>query len=146
MGNRAVLQLGTNSTVGIYLHWNGGRDSVEGFLEATRQFMGNRVGDETYSSARLVQLICNFFEGNLSVGLGNVSELDCDNMDNGKYVIDMKTLKIVAREYHSGAEQNGYDTHDFAKEVIGRTQNKKEASIVRNAFIFWARLSVLFTN
>lgn len=36
MGNRAVittLQNYNNNGIGVYLHWNGGRDSVEGFLE-----------------------------------------------------------------------------------------------------------------
>lgn len=39
MGNRAVIttsksmDVQTSSELGVYLHWNGGRDSVEAFLE-----------------------------------------------------------------------------------------------------------------
>ena len=32
MGNRAIIK-GENMTSAVYLHWNGGRDSVEAFLE-----------------------------------------------------------------------------------------------------------------
>ena len=40
MGNRAVITTKENfenNGIGIYLHWNGGRDSVEGFLEYCRR-------------------------------------------------------------------------------------------------------------
>jgi len=39
MGNRAVITTAPYSTsnVGIYVHWNGGRASVEGFLKACRE-------------------------------------------------------------------------------------------------------------
>ena len=51
MGNRAVIAFvaddGTQDKdlcLGIYLHWNGGRDSVEGFLEYAKK-QGLRAGD-----------------------------------------------------------------------------------------------------
>jgi len=38
MGNRAVITFATYTNApAIYLHWNGGRASVEGFLSAARQ-------------------------------------------------------------------------------------------------------------
>ena len=62
MGNRAVIgfvndkmEYDTDS-VGIYLHWNGGRDSVEGFLQTAKDY-GLRSG--SYGLARLTQIICN---------------------------------------------------------------------------------------
>ena len=41
MGNRAVIGFEQDKkrdkkSVGIYLHWNGGRDSVEGFLKVAK--------------------------------------------------------------------------------------------------------------
>ena len=71
MGNRAVIaftQEGKKNkkTVGIYLHWNGGRDSVEGLLQAAKDY-GIRGGD--YGVARLIQIICNTFPGCLGVGV-----------------------------------------------------------------------------
>lgn len=122
MGNRAVLQLGERSNIGVYLHWNGGRDSVEGFLLATKKVMEGRMGDETYATARLIQVISNFFGGNLSVGVGHLSELDCDNSDNGVYVVNMKTLEVIGRKYHEGEEQKEYDPQEFAKTVFEKNK------------------------
>jgi len=37
MGNRAVITQSTaDSAPAIYLHWNGGRASIDGFLQAAR--------------------------------------------------------------------------------------------------------------
>ena len=43
MGNRAVIGFEQDKkrdkkSVGIYLHWNGGRDSVEGFLKVAKDY------------------------------------------------------------------------------------------------------------
>jgi len=102
MGNRAVLCLknGRNpeydeDEIGIYLHWNGGRESIEGFLQSTKDLMGDIVGDYSYTKARLIQTIGNFFGGNQSLGIGICKYLDTDNGDNGVYVIDCSKLEIT---------------------------------------------------
>ena len=119
MGNRAVLALDSaaQNAIGIYVHWNGGRASVEGFLEATRRIMGDRLGDQTYGKARLIQAITTFHEGNLSVGVGLLKQLDCDNWDNGVYVIDTATMTIKDRKYFKGLEQSG-DPDSIADEIV----------------------------
>ncbi len=127
MGNRAVIAFVDDkgkqdkNSVGIYLHWNGGRDSVEGFLQAAKDY-GIRSG--SYGVARLTQIICNSFPGTLSVGVGVVKKLDCDNWDNGVYWVD-KEFNIVAREYiekyglvaGTFKEQQEYKLSEFVKEV-----------------------------
>jgi len=127
MGNRAVIAFVDDkgkqdkNSVGIYLHWNGGRDSVEGFLQAAKDY-GIRSG--SYGVARLTQIICNSFPGTLSVGVGVVKKLDCDNYDNGVYWVD-KEFNIVAREYiekyglvaGTFKEQQEYKLSEFVKEV-----------------------------
>jgi len=98
MGNRAVISLGkkhADSNVGIYLHWNGSKDDIETFLNDARKLMADRIGDDTYCAARLIQVIGNLIPGNLSFGVGLCSELDCDNGDNGTYVVNPETLQIV---------------------------------------------------
>ena len=37
MGNRAVITT-PDKKIGVYLHWNGGRDSVEGFLQTCKKY------------------------------------------------------------------------------------------------------------
>ena len=129
MGNRAVIGFVDDkgecdvNNVGIYLHWNGGRDSVEGFLQAAKDY-GLRSG--SYGLARLTQIICNSFPGTISVGVDVVKKLDCDNYDNGVYWVD-KEFNIVGREHiekygltpGTFKEQRVYKLSDFVKEVKG---------------------------
>lgn len=108
MGNRAVITTKKDlSDIGIYLHWNGGRDSVEAFLKYC-ELQGFRSPDrDSYGWARLAQVIANFFEGGLSVGIDIAKHLDCDNFDNGVYII--KSWEIVDRLYHEGLEQREHN-------------------------------------
>ena len=122
MGNRAVIAFVNDNgkqnknSVGIYLHWNGGRDSVEGFLQTAKDY-GIRSG--SYGFARLTQIITNNFPGTLSVGVDMLKNLDCDNFDNGVYWVD-QNFDIVDREYISSPnfkEQQQYPLADFVKGV-----------------------------
>lgn len=118
MGNRAVITTKynfENNGVGIYLHWNGGRDSVEAFLKYM-ELRGFRSPDvDCYGWARLCQVIGNYFGGTLSVGIDVINRLDCDNWDNGTYIIE--GWKIVGREFFDGAEQKSYDLVEMMKDI-----------------------------
>jgi hypothetical protein len=98
MGNRAVITVApyAETNIGIYLHWNGGRESIEAFLQAAKALgMRSPGGDPYYAMARLVQIIGNFFGGSTALGIGLCSELDGES-DNGTYVID-DDWEIVGR-------------------------------------------------
>src|SRR5689334_16131639 len=108
MGNRAVMDFGNGT--GIYLHWNGGRESIQGFLRAAKDLGVRGAGDLTYSQARITQIIANFFGGTTSIGTGPLSSLDCES-DNG--VFKIKGFEITegassdlpteeAKEYEQG--------------------------------------------
>jgi hypothetical protein len=100
MGNRAVITFGpfNEKKVGIYLHWNGGRDSVEAFVKACKK-LGYRTpkNDPTYAFAGLAHVITTFMGGS-SVGIGTCENLDCDNGDNGVYLIGDE-WEITGRHY-----------------------------------------------
>ena len=114
MGNRAVIQFrGTN--VGIYLHWNGGRDSVEAFLKYCELQGFRNPSVDNYGVARCCQVITNFFPGGLSVGVDTLDRLDTDNGDNGTYVVD--NWKIVGRENFKGQEQYNYNLEEMLKSI-----------------------------
>ena len=110
MGNRAVITTKANmdnNGVGVYLHWNGGRDSVRAFLKYC-ELKGYRApSDDNYGWARLCQVIGNFFGGSTSLGIDTVNNLDCNNWDNGVYLIE--GWEIVGRMYFEGEEQDEYD-------------------------------------
>lgn len=105
MGNRAVVTV-EGSKIGVYLHWNGGVESVSAFLRAAKD-LGVRapISDTSYFYARFAQIIGNFFGGSTSVGIDSIEKLDTDNGDNGTFVID-GSFKIVRREHsrHHPAE------------------------------------------
>ena len=122
MGNRAVIGWQdkdgnfSEESVGVYLHWNGGRDSVEAFL-AYCEMMGFRSPsfDNQYGIARFVQVIANWFgEDGLSIGVDKICNLDTDNWDNGLYIC--KDWRIVDRKYAHG-EQLEYSLIEFVHDL-----------------------------
>lgn len=129
MGNRAVIttKQGWNSkenNLGVYIHWNGGRDSVEAFLKYCELRGFRKPEEDNYGWARLCQVISNFFGSDgLSVGIDIVSRLDCDNYDNGVYVIE--NWKIVGRYFNPSVEQNEYDLLEMLQ-AIDESQPKDQ--------------------
>ena len=109
----------------VYLHWNGGWDSVQCFLEYCR-LKGYRAPDDDYGWARLCQVIANYFtdlpgsnlfpqgqDDGLSVGINAYGGWDVDFCDNKRYIID--GWRIVAWEYGDGTPvpaENAQLTHD----------------------------------
>lgn len=119
MGNRAVittLQNYNNNGIGVYLHWNGGRDSVEGFLEYMKLKKHRTPETDCYGWARLCQVIGNFFGGTTSIGIDTVNHLDTNNGDNGVYII--RGWDIVSRKnFDHGIEQHRYSLNDMLKSI-----------------------------
>lgn len=103
MGDRAVITTSTkrsiqNSTdIGVYLHWNGDLFSVTAFLAYCKRRNYRPPEVDNYGWARLCQVIGNYFGGGLSLGIGKCNELDCNNYDNGTYII--KNWEIIDRRY-----------------------------------------------
>lgn len=88
MGNRAVIATGTEQDdIGIYLHWNGGPESVLAFLDAARDLGVRDPLSDNYGVARLAQIIGNFLGGDNGIGIDTLANLDTDNGDNGMYVL-----------------------------------------------------------
>lgn len=110
MGNRAVITT-PERRVGLYLHWNGGRDTVEPLLRYC-ELKGYRAPSaDSYGWARLAQVVGNFFGGTCSVGIdAYTTDANMDPGDNGIYVI--RGWRIVDRIYpYEGFEEQ--DEHDF---------------------------------
>ena len=118
MGNRAVITTKENfenNGVGIYLHWNGGYDSVSAFLKYCELKGYRSPSYDNYGWARLCQVIGNFFGGSTSIGIDVVNKLDCDNWDNGVYIIE--DWKIVGRKYFEGHEQMEYELEEMLMDI-----------------------------
>lgn len=111
MGNRAVI---TFSTAGhapaIYLHWNGGRASVQGFIDAARA-LGLRhaptAAAQTQALDQLAELLArHYFRCNVGMTIyrQQYGASDRDNGDNGTYLLG-RDLSIIERFYKPGPDE-----------------------------------------
>lgn len=109
MSNSAYITTKKNYEIGgiaIYVHWNGGRDSVEGFLKYC-ELKGYRAPNaDGYGWARLAQVIGNFFGGTVSVGIEYIRPGFEYCSDNGFYIIE--GWKIVDRKNPPLFEQKNW--------------------------------------
>jgi len=111
MGNRAVITFSTaNNAPAIYLHWNGGRASVEGFLSAARQ-LGLRHAPtaqaQTEALDQLAEMLARFYfrcNVGMTVYRLHFAGSDRDNGDNGTYLLG-QDLTILARLHHNRGEE-----------------------------------------
>ena len=124
MGNRAIIitqENFENDGTGVYLHWNGGRDSVAPFLKYC-ELRGFRTPDSgSYGWARFVQVVANFFGmDGLSIGVDKYSNLPSgEYCDNGVYII--KGWEIVDRKFFDDCEeQDGYDFNEMLHAIDER--------------------------
>lgn len=126
MGNRAVItskENFENNGIGIYLHWNGGYDSVSAFLKYCELKGYRSPTSDNYGWARLCQVIANYFGGSTSIGIDVVNNLDCDNWDNGVYIID--GWEIVDRKYNRYGEQMEYKLEDMLIDIDNSMPEKE---------------------
>ena len=134
MGNRAVITFSqASNSPCIYLHWNGGRASVEGFLSAARQLglrhldaaggsVAGRIAEE-FVMDDLAQLIAGSYFGckvGMTVYRENFGQADTDNGDNGTYVL-APDLTIAGRLFAPRVEEvNQAKTASIAEHIVQR--------------------------
>lgn len=131
MGNRAVIAFvgSTDKSKCIYLHWNGGRASVEAFLKAARYLRLNKLDrrwgyvDQERAMQQLGTLIARHFFGHdtgMTVYVEDFGYADKDNGDNGLYTIS-EDYYIVGRRYISGGEEvNPEKTRAIFDQIVER--------------------------
>ena len=116
MGNRAMI-MSEGKNYGVYLHWNGGNDSVSAFLEycEMRNFRGF---DDGYGMARFTQVVSNYFGADgLSIGIEECTNKENNGFDNGIYIVkDWEIVKCInGNSYHEG-----YDKIEMLIEIDNR--------------------------
>ena len=111
MGNRAVITFDTTDNApAIYLHWNGGRASVQGFIDAARA-LGLRHAPtaeaQTEALDQLAELLArHYFRCNVGMTVYRLhyAGADRDNGDNGTYLLG-HDLTIIERFYKPGPDE-----------------------------------------
>lgn len=118
MGNRAVIVWTDkdghydNGSTGVYLHWNGGRDSIEAFLAYCEMKGYENPSEKPIGIKRFAKVVSGFFGSSpTTIEIAPISELDTDNYDNGMYVCS--GWDIVGRKYLRGEEQLRYGFRDM---------------------------------
>ncbi|MDI3492001.1 MAG: hypothetical protein PWP11_3278 [Thauera sp.] len=117
MGNRATITIAPfdKKNACIYVHWNGGRESVEAFCKAAHD-LGYRSpeSDPAYALARLTGLIATCFgiDDDTSIGVGTVDELIDAGDDNGCYVIGGRWHVVERRDCGGQVFKDTFVTDD----------------------------------
>lgn len=128
MGNRAIVKP-KDQNVGVYLHWNGGIDSVTAFLEYCklkdyRDFGGKNADD--YGLARFCQVVSNFFGGTTSIGIEtDVKETEdyAKWMDNGIYTVDGWD---ISKRISPSEGNEGYDLKKILLQIDGKQPESEQ--------------------
>jgi hypothetical protein len=134
MGNRAVItESKADNAPAIYLHWNGGRASVEAFLTAARQtgqYSGRTMAERMDKFATL--LARHFFECEIGQTVYRMpyGQTDRDNWDNGVYVISDRG-EIIGREFFEGTEEiNAEKTESIRSDIVAKHAAEQAAAMV----------------
>lgn len=117
MGNRAVITT-RQKQIGLYLHWNGGLDSIRGFLCFCRAHKYRPPEYDCYGWGYLQTVIGCFFGNGMSTGIDIYEKTDTNNHDNGVYVI--KEWFIVGRLFATHSEQEEHDLQGMVNEINSR--------------------------
>lgn len=137
MGNRANVVFHNPKTgkisPGVYLHWNGGPESVYAFLDELDR--RNVRADQEYEVARFVHIVADFFDsdaaGSLSLGVfegppeispSGLSTMNTDLADNGVYVVtrNVPGLGRVVRRFHevNWSKEGGSVIKEVSREEV----------------------------
>lgn len=119
MSNNALIT-STNKDLAVYVHWNGGRDSVEAYLDYCHMHHFRSPETDSYGYARLCQVLGNFFgPDGLSVGVEPYpGDRAADDYDNGIYVIE--NWQIVNRYPLLPREQKTHNHLELLKAIDER--------------------------
>ena len=110
MGNRAIIT-GKESHIGVYVHWNGGRDSVEAMLETAYYRSRTGLGADAYDQGltTLINIASNFLGDSVTIVTIDPENLfKTDPGDNGVYVVD-ENWEIIDRVNAPDEEQYSHD-------------------------------------
>ncbi len=127
MGNRAVITFSQHKTAPcIYLHWNGGRASVEAFIKSAKH-LGLHVCKSEYEEHKVMDLLAemiatHFFETKvgMTVYREQYGRADTNNSDNGVYVLD-SGLNIRKRLMNGSQEEVDYKkTEAIFENIVSR--------------------------
>ena len=141
MGNRATVIFtdGKKSfSPAVYLHWNGGPESIYAFLaELDRRHVR---ADQDYECARFIQLIGEFFDqetiSSTSLGVANgpksaelkdLGKVYTDHGDNGIYLVNRTKTSTTVRRFIEHYKDEDYTPYLVEMSEFEVAEEHKEA-------------------
>ena len=162
MGNRATVIFTDGKTQfspAVYLHWNGGPESVYGFLEELDR---RKVrADQDYECARFIQLVGEHFDSDrvsgLSLGITNgpasdavadLGKVQTDHGDNGFYLVNRMAEPMWVRRFRETCRFVGlsrdpqYALVELDAETVAQERREADQHEYRPAFrAFYKKLT-----
>lgn len=148
MGNRATVIFWDgkeNVSPAVYLHWNGGPESVYGFLEELDR--RHIRADQNYEAARFIQLVGEFFDHDkgcgLSLGVSNgptaitpeaLSEVQTDHGDNGFYIVNRRAQPMEVRRFREWWNERECILTELTPEEVSAERANADAHEYRDVF------------
>jgi len=150
MGNRATVIFtdGNGSfSPAVYLHWNGGPESIYGFLnEMDRRHIRT---DQYYECARFIHIVGDFFDQDevdgLSLGVTNapksatlkdLEKVDVDYSDNGLYLVNRVAKPLKMRRFKEGYKKDkSGEMKCFLKEMSGKQVEQEYTLAMKSDYI-----------
>lgn len=138
MGNRAIVK-GKGQTLGVYLHWYGGYESVRSFTEYCKLKGYRSPETDNYGIARLCQVVGNYFGGGLSLGIMEIDKeltpeiVDSYCLDNGVYEIE--NWEIVAHWDSEVIEDDELDPLTLRHNLLEINKAQPESERLEEDFI-----------
>jgi hypothetical protein len=135
MGDRALVILKglKGYSPVMYLHWHA--PQVQNYINRLKEIMDSRGEDLNYAFARLLGIVHNDINGNLSLGCWNLPNdfseqntdllLEMSHGDGGIYVVDLKDYTIATYAGYGLERQNqrdGGEADRVAVKAIERTR------------------------
>lgn len=157
MGNRAAVVFTNKSaspteiSPAVYLHWNGGPESIYAFLQELRR--RRCTGDVSYTSARFVHVVADFFDQEevtaCSLGIEPPpAEISTEGLaslanqadDNGVFVIspgekDWNVRRFVLCMDHKVREMKKREVAAEKKAALNHPYNANPDDSIASAFI-----------
>jgi hypothetical protein len=134
MGNRCnvIFHNGKGDfSPAIYLHWNGGIESILSFLDEMDRRNICGCGDLEYQAARFVHVVCDLFDNeetsSTSIGISNIPDITPETIkqicpgDNGVFLIK-KDKETEIKCYYDGRER----PIDYTREIIAEYRKDME--------------------
>ena len=119
MGNRTyvVFEDGKTRSPAVYLHWNGGPESIYAFLQSLRDYGALNHSPE-YSCARFIQLVGNFTGGTLSLGVLDFRDYgQLADEDNGLYVVTPNAVRRMIAVPSEDEDEDGEEPRTWSVDL-----------------------------